>query len=88
MSSSLPEKKSLWKGPCLAFMSGTFFTLAAAAVKALSNVDPMELLVIRSSVQITFMVIIAVCNKENLIGPKGHRIMLQIQVCKKEDIFT
>lgn len=83
MSSSLPqkeEKRSVWLGPCLAFASGTFFTFSSAAVKALSNVDPMELLVIRSTVQIVCMLIIAYFTKQLLFGPKGHRLMLQIQV--------
>ncbi|KAK6638133.1 hypothetical protein RUM44_008558 [Polyplax serrata] len=73
------EPQSVWKGPCLAFISGTFFTLSSAAVKALSNVNPMELLVIRSTVQIVFMVAIALYVKANLFGPKGYRILLQIQ---------
>ena len=74
------EKKSLWKGPLLAFLSGTFFTLSSAAVKALTTINPMELLVIRSIVQIIFMLIIAIYVKKNLFGPKGYRLMLNIQV--------
>ncbi|EEB11253.1 transmembrane protein, putative [Pediculus humanus corporis] len=73
------EKKSLWKGPLLAFLSGTFFTLSSAAVKALTTINPMELLVIRSIVQIIFMLIIAIYVKKNLFGPKGYRLMLNIQ---------
>lgn len=83
MIDTLKDSKphNVWKGPLLAFMSGTFFTLSSAAVKALSNVNPMELLVIRSIVQVIFMVAIALYTGHNLIGPKGHRILLQIQVC-------
>ena len=61
-------------------MSGTFFTLGATGVKALKSIDPMELLVMRSVLQILAMVAIAVCCRKNLIGPKGYRILLQLQV--------
>ncbi|KAJ9598503.1 hypothetical protein L9F63_010823 [Diploptera punctata] len=58
---------------------GAFFTLSSAAVKALKNLDPMELLVIRTTLQCIAMFPIAVKRGENLLGPKGQRLLLQLQ---------
>lgn len=71
--------KANWYGIFLAFMSGAFFTLSSAAVKALKSMDPMELLVLRSLLQIFVMLPIAVRRGENLFGPKGQRGLLQLQ---------
>ncbi|PSN36606.1 hypothetical protein C0J52_21291 [Blattella germanica] len=46
--------KANWFGIFLAFMSGAFFTLSSAAVKALKSMDPMELLIIRTTLQCWF----------------------------------
>ena len=73
-----------WFGIFLAFLSGAFFTLSSAGVKGLKSVDPMELLVLRSLLQIAVMVPIAVKNGENLLGPKGQRGLLQLQVKHNE----
>ena len=72
--------KANWFGIFLAFMSGAFFTLSSAAVKALKNLDPMELLVIRTTLQCCAMLPIACKRGENLLGPKGQRLLLQLQV--------
>lgn len=69
-----------WFGIFLAFLSGGFFTLSSAGVKALKNVDPMELLVLRSLLQIAAMLPIAISKGENILGPKGQRGLLQLQV--------
>lgn len=71
-----------WFGILLAFLSGAFFTLSSAGVKGLKSIDPMELLVLRSLLQIVAMLSIAVRNGENLLGPKGQRGLLQLQVKK------
>jgi len=46
------NKTSFW-GVFLAFISGVFFTLCSSTVKYLTNVDPMALLVIRSTFQVS-----------------------------------
>lgn len=69
-----------WFGILLAFLSGAFFTLSSAGVKGLKSVDPMELLVLRSLLQIVAMLLISTTNGENLLGPKGQRGLLQLQV--------
>lgn len=73
-----------WFGIFLAFLSGAFFTLSSAGVKGLTSVDPMELLVVRSLLQIAVMLSVAIRNGENLLGPKGQRGLLQLQVKKKK----
>ena len=72
--------KANWFGIFLAFMSGAFFTLSSAAVKALKSLDPMELLIIRTTLQCCAMLPIALKRGENLLGPKGQRLLLQLQV--------
>lgn len=72
-------EKTHWGGVFLAFLSGTFFTLCSATVKAVRSMDPMELLVIRSVMQVAIMLPIALCKGESLIGPKGLRLMLVLQ---------
>jgi hypothetical protein len=69
-----------WFGIFLAFLSGVFFTLSSAGVKALKSVDPMELLVVRSLLQVAAMLPIAISKGENILGPKGQRGLLQLQV--------
>jgi len=77
-------EKTNWWGIALAFISGAFFTLSSAAVKYLREVDPMELLLIRSSVQCLVVLPIALrrngCSPAAFFGPKGHRGLLQLQV--------
>ncbi|XP_012251404.1 solute carrier family 35 member G1-like [Athalia rosae] len=68
-----------WSGVFLAFLSGTFFTISSALVKAIKSVDPMILLSIRAILQIATMVIVACYNSKNLLGPKGQRILVQFQ---------
>jgi len=77
-----------WYGIFLAFLSGAFFTLSSAGVKGLTSVDPMELLVVRSLLQIAAMLSVAIRNGEDLLGPKGQRGLLQLQVKKKKIIYT
>lgn len=69
-----------WFGIFLAFLSGAFFTLSSAGVKGLKGVDPMELLVLRSILQVAAMLPIALSKGENILGPKGQRGLLQLQV--------
>jgi hypothetical protein len=69
-----------WFGILLAFLSGAFFTLSSAGVKGLKGVDPMELLFLRSLLQIAAMLPIALCKGDNILGPKGQRALLQLQV--------
>jgi drug/metabolite transporter (DMT)-like permease len=71
-----------WFGIFLAFLSGAFFTLSSAGVKGLTGVDPMELLILRSLLQIAAMMSVAIRSGENLLGPKGQRGLLQLQVKK------
>ncbi|PNF41026.1 hypothetical protein B7P43_G08826 [Cryptotermes secundus] len=68
-----------WFGIFLAFLSGAFFTLSSAGVKGLKGVDPMELLVLRSILQVSAMLPIALNKRENILGPKGQRGLLQLQ---------
>jgi hypothetical protein len=67
-------------GIFLAVLSGAFFTLSSAGVKGLKGVDPMELLVVRSLLQVAAMLPIALSNGEHILGPKGQRGLLQLQV--------
>jgi len=69
-----------WYGVFLAFLSGTFFTISSALVKAIRNVDPMILLAIRALVQILAMVIVACRSSSNLFGPSGQKILIHFQV--------
>jgi hypothetical protein len=69
-----------WSGIFLAFLSGAFFTLSSAGVKGLKGVDPMELLFLRSLLQVAAMLPIALCKGDNILGPKGQRALLQLQV--------
>ncbi|CAG7828486.1 unnamed protein product [Allacma fusca] len=79
----LPKKivptKTNWLGVILAFVSGVFFTLCSGTVKYLENVDPMELLIIRSLFQIAVTLPIALWRHENILGPKGSRLLLLVQ---------
>jgi hypothetical protein len=78
------EKKKIeganWLGIFLAFLSGAFFTLSSAGVKGLKGVDPMELLILRSLLQLAVMLSIALWKGDNILGPKGQRGLLQLQV--------
>lgn len=69
-----------WYGVFLAFMSGTFFTVSSALVKAVRNVDPMILLAIRALLQILVMTIVACRVSFDLFGPSGQRILIHFQV--------
>lgn len=69
-----------WYGVFLAFLSGTFFTISSALVKAVRNVDPMILLAIRALAQILTMAIVACRSSGNLFGPSGQRILIHFQV--------
>ncbi|XP_049776215.1 solute carrier family 35 member G1-like isoform X1 [Schistocerca cancellata] len=81
----LPAKdrpqKTNWCGILLAFMSGACFTLSSAAVKALRTIDPMELLVIRSLLQVLAMLPLVIWGRGQgqLLGPPGYRLLLQLQ---------
>ncbi|KAK2575463.1 hypothetical protein KPH14_011194 [Odynerus spinipes] len=68
-----------WFGIFLAFLSGTFFTISSALVKAVRNVDPMLLLIIRAILQILTMIIVAIKMSKNLSGPKGQRMLIHLQ---------
>ncbi|KZC06361.1 PREDICTED: solute carrier family 35 member G1-like [Dufourea novaeangliae] len=68
-----------WFGVFLAFLSGTFFTISSALVKAIQNVDPMVLLAIRSILQMLVMAGAAIKASKSLFGPKGQRILLHFQ---------
>jgi hypothetical protein len=76
-----------WFGIFLAFLSGAFFTLSSAGVKGLKGVDPMELLVLRSLLQVVAMLPIALSKGENILGPKGQRGLLQLQVWITKTLF-
>lgn len=78
--------KTNWCGILLAFLSGAFFTLSSAAVKWLRSIDPMELLVIRAMLQVLVMLPLVACGGGGgqLLGPRGHRMLLQIQVQKHQ----
>lgn len=69
-----------WYGVFLAFLSGTFFTVSSALVKAVRNVDPMVLLAIRALVQMLAMGIVACRTSNDLFGPSGRRILIHFQV--------
>lgn len=69
-----------WYGVFLAFLSGTFFTISSALVKAVRNVDPMILLAIRALAQILTMAIVACRSSSDLFGPSGQRILIHFQV--------
>lgn len=69
-----------WKGVFLAFLSGTFFTVSAALVKAIRNVDPMILLAIRAIVQIVVMSVVACRSSSELSSASGQRILIHFQV--------
>ena len=68
-----------WGGIFLAFLSGTFFTISSALVKAVKNVDPMILLGIRAIFQMLVMLIVA-WRESNICGPKGQRLLIHFQV--------
>lgn len=70
-----------WFGVLLAFLSGTFFTISSALVKAIKNVDPMILLAIRAILQMLVMAGAAIKDSKSLFGPKGQRLLLHFQVC-------
>lgn len=69
-----------WYGVFLAFLSGTFFTISSALVKAVRNVDPMILLAIRALMQILTMAVVACRSSSDLFGPSGQRILIHFQV--------
>lgn len=69
-----------WRGILLAFISGLSFTVSAALVKSIRNVDPMVVLSIRAVAQIIVMTVIAKIASKSLIGPKGSRLLVQLQV--------
>ncbi|XP_034192703.2 solute carrier family 35 member G1 [Osmia lignaria lignaria] len=68
-----------WFGVFLAFLSGTFFTISSALVKAVQNVHPMILLAIRSVLQMLVMACVACKVSTSLFGPKGQRMLLHLQ---------
>ncbi|XP_034950128.1 solute carrier family 35 member G1 [Chelonus insularis] len=73
------RERTKWFGIFLAFISGAFFTISSALVKAIRNVDPMVLLGIRALLQMTIMLISAIRHGKNLLGPKGSRLLLHLQ---------
>ncbi|XP_003702680.2 solute carrier family 35 member G1 isoform X2 [Megachile rotundata] len=68
-----------WFGVFLAFLSGTFFTISSALVKAVQNVHPMMLLAIRAVLQMLVMAGVAIKVSKSLFGPKGQRMLLHLQ---------
>lgn len=75
------QEGTKWLGVLLAFLSGTFFTISSALVKAVRNVDPMLLLIIRAILQILAMIIVAIKTSKNFLGPKGQQMLIHLQVC-------
>lgn len=73
-------QKTNWCAVLLAFMSGVFFTLCSALVKGLKSIAPMELLVLRSSIQLAAMLPIVAFRGNNPFGPSGLRGLLALQV--------
>ncbi|XP_017890230.1 solute carrier family 35 member G1-like [Ceratina calcarata] len=73
------EEGTKWYGVFLAFLSGTFFTISSALVKAVQNVHPMVLLAIRSILQMLVMAVVALKGSKSLCGPKGQRMLLHLQ---------
>ncbi|CAB3382754.1 Hypothetical predicted protein [Cloeon dipterum] len=71
--------KTNWCAILLAFLSGVFFTLCSALVKGLESIDPMELLVLRSSIQVAAMLPIVAYRGRNPFGPPGLRLLLVLQ---------
>lgn len=74
------RESTRWYGIFLAFLSGTFFTISAALVKAIRNVDPMILLAIRALLQSLVMTVVACRSSKDLFGPSGRRIFIHFQV--------
>ncbi|KAI4495911.1 hypothetical protein M0802_008317 [Mischocyttarus mexicanus] len=73
------QEGTKWLGIFLAFISGAFFTISSALVKAVRNVDPMILLMIRAILQILVMVIIAIRTTKNIFGPKNQQMLIHLQ---------
>ncbi|KAF3423102.1 hypothetical protein E2986_06744 [Frieseomelitta varia] len=73
------QESTKWYGVFLAFLSGTFFTISSALVKAVENVHPMVLLAIRSVLQMLVMAAVAFKVSKNVFGPKGQRMLLHLQ---------
>jgi len=73
-------QKTNWCAVLLAFLSGVFFTLCSALVKGLKSIAPMELLVLRSSIQLAAMLPIVAFRGSNPFGPSGLRGLLALQV--------
>ncbi|XP_059489920.1 solute carrier family 35 member G1-like [Neocloeon triangulifer] len=71
--------KTNWCAILLAFLSGVFFTLCSALVKGLKSIAPMELLVLRSCVQVSAMLPIVAYRGRNPFGPSGLRLLLVLQ---------
>ncbi|XP_033328043.2 solute carrier family 35 member G1 [Megalopta genalis] len=73
------QEGTKWFGVFLAFMSGTFFTISSALVKAIQNVDPMVLLAIRAILQMLVMAVTAIRASKSIFGPKDQRLLLHFQ---------
>ncbi|CAK9813234.1 Solute carrier family 35 member G1 [Anthophora quadrimaculata] len=73
------QEGTKWFGVFLAFLSGTFFTISSALVKAVQNVHPMVLLGIRAILQMLVMAGVAMKVSKSLFGPKGQRMLLHLQ---------
>ncbi|XP_012275281.1 solute carrier family 35 member G1 [Orussus abietinus] len=78
-NSEVYRDKTNWFGIFLAFLSGTFFTLSSALVKAIKNVDPMILLAIRALLQMVVMLIVVCKRSEHVFGLKEHRMLIHFQ---------
>lgn len=74
------RESTRWYGVFLAFLSGAFFTISAALVKVVRNVNPMILLAIRALLQSLVMTVVACRSSKNLFGPSGRRILIHFQV--------
>ncbi|XP_014216094.1 solute carrier family 35 member G1-like [Copidosoma floridanum] len=68
-----------WLGILFAFLSSVCFSVSATLVKDIRDVDPMILLSIRGAVQIVVMILVALKNSLNLVGPKDYKLLIQLQ---------
>jgi len=72
----------------MTILSGIFFTLSSALIKDLEAVATMELLVLRSLIQVGVMLTIVAFLRRNPFGPPGYRLLLVLQVFKKIQLMS
>ncbi|XP_059489915.1 solute carrier family 35 member G1-like [Neocloeon triangulifer] len=68
-----------WWAILLTFLSGVSFTLSSGLVKGIELINPMELLALRSAIQIFAMAPMIACKLINPFGPPGYRLYLLLQ---------